>query len=90
MGYFSNGTEGDMYREAYCNRCKWDREQSCPIWGAHLVHNYAECNNPHSILHMLIPREQAPKFGNKECFFFEPEPSMGLPFDSKPDSTTGD
>jgi hypothetical protein len=79
MGYFSNGTEGDMYREAYCDKCKWDKDQKCPIWFAHGLYNYKDCNNPDSILHMLIPKRKAPEFGNGECFFFEPEPSMGLP-----------
>lgn len=67
MGYFSNGTEGMYYQERYCNRCWHDRNQDCPIWLAHLTHNYKECNNPESILHMLIPRDG---IENKECKLF--------------------
>lgn len=80
MAYFSNGTDGMMYYERYCSRCQWDKDQKCPIWMAHLIHNYEECNKEDSVLHMLIPRKKAPDFGNEECFFFQPEPSMGLPF----------
>jgi len=79
MGYFPNGMSGDMYREAYCNKCRWDKDSKCPIWGAHLFYNYDECNKPGSILHMLIPRKKAPDYGNGECFFYMPEPSIGLP-----------
>ncbi len=78
MGYFANGTAGMLYFEQYCSRCKWDKDQSCPIWLAHLIHNYEECNKPDSTLHMLIPRR--PDGENAECFFFEPPPSVGLPF----------
>lgn len=83
MGYFSNGTEGDMYREAYCSKCRFDKDQLCPIWSAHMLMNYQECNKKDSILHMLIPRRPAPEFGNGECFFFMPEPSIGLPLETQ-------
>lgn len=73
MGYFSNGTEGELYREAYCDKCRWDKGNQCPIWNAHLVFNYEECNKPESVLHMLIPKGKAPDFGNGECYFFMPE-----------------
>lgn len=58
MGYFSNGTEGESYYEHYCARCIHDDEEKgkyCPIWNLHLLHNYAECNNKDSYLHVLIP-----------------------------------
>jgi hypothetical protein len=79
MAYFSNGTEGLLYREAYCDKCRWDKDQRCPIWNLHLRHNYDECNKADSFLHALIPRRKAPQFGNEECYFFMPEPSIGLP-----------
>lgn len=67
MGYFSNGSEGEGYIEEWCSRCEhWD-EGGCPVWLAHTIHNYAECNNKESILHMLIPREG---FGNGRCGMF--------------------
>lgn len=79
MAYFSNGTEGEMYRERYCDRCKWDKDHKCPVWLAHLVHNYDDCNKDNSPLHLIIPRKKAPDFGNEECFFFVHD-SMELPF----------
>lgn len=66
MGYFSNGAEGDFYQEAYCARCVHN-EGGCAVWLAHMLHNYAECNNPNSILHILIPTEG---ISNKQCLMF--------------------
>lgn len=46
MGYFQNGTSGDMFREAYCDRCIHDDPENehdgalCPIWTLHLGWNY--------------------------------------------------
>ena len=54
MGYFSNGTEGDMYHSQYCADCAHDGD--CAVWEAHLMHNYDECNNEKSLLHYFIPR----------------------------------
>jgi hypothetical protein len=79
MAYFPNGTAGDVFREHYCDRCKWDKDQSCPIWAAHLMYNYDECNNDKSILHMLISMTKDGLYAD-ECYFFEhQEPDM---FDS--------
>lgn len=69
MGYFSNGTEGECYYDAYCARCVHDKDQSRPVWAAHLMHNYDECNNENSILHILIPRNES-GLGNKQCAMF--------------------
>jgi hypothetical protein len=67
MGYFSNGAEGEGYVEQWCCRCEhWD-EGGCPVWLAHQIHNYAECNKPDSILHMLIPRQG---ISNARCEMF--------------------
>ena len=55
MGYFSNGSEGMAYEETYCAHCIHE-EGGCAVMLAHLLHNYDECNNPESILHVLIPR----------------------------------
>lgn len=49
MGYFSNGTEGDMYEEQYCSRCIHfpDYEDpnavGCPIIGIHMLYNSDQC-----------------------------------------------
>lgn len=67
MAYFSNGTEGMMYEERYCSRCVHNFD--CPVWDAHLLFNYTECNNPESILHMLIPRSKD-GLSNEQCRMF--------------------
>jgi hypothetical protein len=69
MGYFSNGTEGEHYYEKWCSRCV-HRAGGCAVWFAHMTHNYKECNNKDSILHILIPRG---KDGwNLKCKMFHP------------------
>lgn len=61
MGYFSNGSEADCYEAEYCQRCIHGQGEfgaaCCAVVQAHLEHNYTECNNPKSILHILIPRK---------------------------------
>ena len=54
MGYFSNGTEADNYQEQYCVKCL--HCPNCPIWLAHLIYNYEECNKPDSFLDLFIPK----------------------------------
>lgn len=80
MGYFSNGTEGEMYREQYCDRCihGQDQEKGCAVWDLHLQHNYESCSNPivEAMLNTLIPKKGV---FNGECKMFvekdfEPEP----------------
>ena len=74
MGYFSNGTEGDMYEEEYCHRCVHNHpEHGCPCWEAHKWWNYDECNKPESILHKMIPFEKEKRHGvhwPDQCIFF--------------------
>lgn len=68
MGYFSNGTEGMMYEETYCRRCIHvgpAEGPGCPIWLAHLLHNYDDEAQP--ILDLFIPREG---IENLECKMF--------------------
>jgi hypothetical protein len=58
MGYFANGTEGEIYEEEYCLKCRHQKEDEyCAVMDAHQLYNYAECNNRNSILHILIPRD---------------------------------
>ncbi len=66
MGYFSNGTEGMDYEGRYCARCVHNGD--CAVWDAHMQHNYKECNNEESILHILIPRNE--KGWNDQCKMF--------------------
>jgi hypothetical protein len=72
MAYFSNGTEGAMYQEHYCERCWHDRNQNCPIWLLHLNHNYEGANNPDHFLHALIPAAKYTDAGVEfqKCNFF--------------------
>jgi hypothetical protein len=69
MGYFSNGTEGAMFEEAWCSRCvhsdiSGDREigvdPPCPVWMAHTLFAYDLCNEKEHpgkvILDALIPQ----------------------------------
>lgn len=73
MGYFSNGSEGMDYEADYCDRCVHqngpDGDSVCAVWAAHKFHNYKECNNKESILHMLIPRSEE-GLGNGQCLMF--------------------
>jgi hypothetical protein len=70
MGYFSNGSEGEWYEAKYCDKCHHNINGDCPVMLAHLIHNYEECNNKHSILHLLIPRDE--NGYNMECKMFIP------------------
>lgn len=76
MGYFSSGTEGEMYADKYCRKCIHLDGGSgpCAVWLAHLVWNYDECNKEASILHDLIPRKKPPEYGNEQCRMFIPIP----------------
>ena len=80
MGYFSNGTEGEIYEDAYCSRCIHNDASGpyCPVLALHKLHNYDECNKPDSFLHVLIPRSKD-GLSNERCTMFVPAPSMGLP-----------
>lgn len=73
MGYFSNGTEGQCYEQTYCADCVHERgpdgDGGCPVWHAHMLHNYDDCNNEGSILHILIPRSKG-GVGNEKCAMF--------------------
>lgn len=72
MGYFPNGTAGLNYQAEFCERCVHgqDEGQGCAVWDAHLMRGYDECDNPESILHILIPRGSD---GNEQCRMFIPE-----------------
>lgn len=62
-GDSSNGTEGAMYQERYCNKCWHDRNEDCPVWLAHLL------DNGNDILDLFISYRR----GNYEqCTMFVP------------------
>jgi hypothetical protein len=74
MGYFSNGTEGDMYEARYCARCVHSvddpEKPGCPVMLAHVLYAYEECgkkSNAAHVLEILIPRDGA---FNAQCAMF--------------------
>lgn len=70
MGYFSNGTAAMAYEAQYCDLCVHQQPdgEGCAVWLAHMLRNYAECNKPDSLLHLLIPRDE--RGGNAQCRMF--------------------
>ena len=73
MGYFPNGTAGMAYEEEYCFRCIHDNEEKgCAVMLAHNLYNYDHCNEPKSILHLLIPISED-GLGNEQCEMFYPK-----------------
>lgn len=66
MGYFSNGTEGEMYEEEFCSQCA--HGDNCAVLLLHMIYNYDECNNKESFLHVLIPRDE--NGNNMPCTMF--------------------
>ena len=70
MGYFSNGSEGEAYEARYCDHCAHQKpdDGGCMVWLAHMLHNYRDCNDKGSILHLLIPRGESGE--NKACTMF--------------------
>ena len=70
MGYFSNGTEGDLYEARWCARCVHrDDKPACAVWELHLFRNYDEYDDAESALHVLIPRDG---IENQQCRMFRP------------------
>lgn len=74
MGYFSNGTEGDLYEAQYCARCVHNEDDpekpGCPVMLAHVLYAYEECNSTSTAKHILdelIPYE---KGFNRQCAMF--------------------
>lgn len=56
MAYFSNGTEGDAFEAAFCDRCVHqgdaDKGESCAVFMAHLLYNYDDTYR--EVLDLLI------------------------------------
>jgi hypothetical protein len=74
LGYFPNGTSGEMYQAKYCFHCvHMLPEYGCPCDTAHLLWNYDECNKDDSILHKMIPIDNKKGFNKKCTFFFKSE-----------------
>lgn len=76
MGFFSNGTEGDMYQSQFCARCiNWKdvgdgRGAGCPVWDLHMLYNYDQHKkaSTEAALAMFIPRDAAG--WNRQCAMF--------------------
>lgn len=73
MGYFSNGTEGRMFEDAWCSRCVHSDVKPgaeigvtppCPVWFAHELYAYELCNKEEHpgkvILEILMPHDVKP------------------------------
>lgn len=72
MGYFSNGTEGMIYEEQYCQSCvHGDDDDGCPIMMVHLLWNYDQIDEDEKVemLDTLIPRSDD-KLQNEKCAMF--------------------
>ena len=45
MGYFSNGTEGELYQRQWCDRCihrdDYEAGTFCEVWSAHIFYQKA-------------------------------------------------
>lgn len=75
MGYFPNGTAGALYEEKYCTHCIHGGDgkdgAGCPVMLAHILYGYEQCDQPESILHLLIPRDE--NGWNEQCKMFVPK-----------------
>ena len=69
MGYFSNGTEGCMYEERYCEKCMHYEE--CAVLIAHMLFNYDQHDNEQlkEALNVFIPMSDG--FNDKCNMFIE-------------------
>lgn len=77
MGYFSNGTDGEIYFEQYCSKCVHESDgRQCPIWDMHMLWNYEGNKNADKkfALDMFIPRDE--KGYNQKCKMFAYKPKM--------------
>ena len=77
MGYFSNGTMGEMYELRYCEKCIHygtpEDGKGCPVWFLNMMWNYSQFNDQQQAmaLGLFIPRAKDPEW-NKQCaMFFE-------------------
>jgi hypothetical protein len=75
MGYFSNGSEGEMYMHNYCFKCiNWKEDNygiGCPVWDLHINWSYELCNKKENegkqMLDILIPIKGCQ---NQQCQMF--------------------
>ncbi len=72
MGYFSNGTEGDIYESEYCRKCVHHdhvpgEDEPCPIWTLHVFYNGDENSEIQDMLNTFIPQKGV---HNEKCKMF--------------------
>lgn len=77
MAYFSNGTEGMIWEEQWCNRCVHNKDPEedggCVVLFVHLLHNYDQTDNEalESVLGCLIPTNEDGFAGECKMFIEE-------------------
>lgn len=80
MGYFSNGTEGELFKERYCYGCQNLKEDEefggdyCPILDLHLLWNYdaVGCNADQTKKMALDHFIRRDKNGDQSCQMYLP------------------
>lgn len=82
MGYFSNGTEGMIYEERWCNRCV-HQSAGCAVWMAHLLYAYNGTKEQKEMLNIFIPRSKD-GLANLKCRMFKSFPNKPDPDDGEP------
>jgi hypothetical protein len=72
MGYFSNGTETEIYFNQYCENCihvgDEDGIEGCAVWDAHTM----DPRGSKRVLNLLIPVDR--DGNNLQCAMFVPRP----------------
>ena len=72
MGYFSNGTEGEIYQAEYCEQCIHQGQnlmEGCAVWDLHLFYNYDKDDKVPKLLNRLIPRDKDGR--NLKCLMYK-------------------
>lgn len=64
----SNGVEGDFFVENFCERCRRDENQDCPIYAATLSFQEDDPNYPKE---WVIPEDADEWPGDAKCTAFE-------------------
>jgi len=76
MGYFSNGTEHEMWEAANCALCVHMQEEvGCPVINAHFGPPAAWRDGPHNVLDKMIPLKPDGIF-NEHCIFLRIRPEV--------------
>ena len=89
MGYFSNGSQGEIFREEWCHRCEaWGRDvravesdtAGCAIMDVHFFYAYGAEGDAKKILDMLITRgedgQQCQMFSEREGAPLRGQPAL--------------